>query len=144
MEMRTDKFMIYVFSAIMLGGMVACSSDDPETDTGNGNGNGGNAEAPYVWGTEGAIKTCDHLLFNDDKTENAKGTVIGNGDQEFIFKGTQKRKAWHILNRMENVGGDLNAYTNKEETVIYSAFLTEHFGRAFELLADIVFHSTFP
>ena len=54
--------------------MVACSSDDPETDTGNGNGNGGNAEAPYVWGTEGAIKTCDHLLFNDDKTENAKGT----------------------------------------------------------------------
>ena len=44
-----------------------------------------------------------------------------------------KRKAWHILNRMENVGGDLNAYTNKEETVIYSAFLTEHFGRAFEL-----------
>ena len=36
--------------------MVACSSDDPETDTGNGNGNGGNAEAPYVWGTEGAIK----------------------------------------------------------------------------------------
>lgn len=56
----------------------------------------------------------------------------------------QKRKAWHKLNRMENVGGDLNAYTNKEETVIYSAFLTEHFGRAFELLADIVFHSTFP
>ena len=73
MEMRTDKFMIYVFSAIMLGGMVACSSDDPETDTGNGNGNGGNAEAPYVWGAEGAIKTCDHLLFDDDKTENAKG-----------------------------------------------------------------------
>lgn len=45
---------------------------------------------------------------------------------------------------MENVGGDLNAYTNKEETVIYSAFLVEHFSRAAELLADIVFHSTFP
>lgn len=43
-----------------------------------------------------------------------------------------------------NVGGDLNAYTNKEETVIYSAFLVEHFSRAAELLADIVFHSTFP
>lgn len=64
--------------------------------------------------------------------------------EHLIFKGTRKRKAWHILNRMENVGGDLNAYTNKEETVIYSAFLTEHFGRALELLADIVFHSTFP
>lgn len=64
--------------------------------------------------------------------------------EHLIFKGTRKRKAWHILNRMENVGGDLNAYTNKEETVIYSAFLNEHLGRAFELLVDIVFHSTFP
>ena len=60
--------------------------------------------------------------------------------EHLIFKGTEKRKAWHILNRMENVGGDLNAYTNKEETVIYSAFLKEHFNRAAELLADIVFH----
>ena len=49
------------------------------------NGNGGNAEAPYVWGAEGAIKTCDHLLFDDDKTENAKGTVIGNGDTGVYF-----------------------------------------------------------
>ena len=46
MEKRTNKFMIYVFSAIILGGMVACSIDDPETDTGHGIGNGGNAEAP--------------------------------------------------------------------------------------------------
>ena len=64
--------------------------------------------------------------------------------EHLIFKGTQKRRAWHILNRMENVGGDLNAYTNKEETVIYSAFLKEHFQRAAELLTDIVFFSTFP
>lgn len=64
--------------------------------------------------------------------------------EHLIFKGTQKRKAWHILNRMENVGGDLNAYTNKEETVVYAAFLTEHLERALELLSDIVFHSTFP
>ena len=64
--------------------------------------------------------------------------------EHLIFKGTRKRRAWHILNRMENVGGDLNAYTNKEETVIYSAFLKEHFARAVELLTDIVFSSTFP
>ena len=64
--------------------------------------------------------------------------------EHLIFKGTHKRKAWHILNRMENVGGDLNAYTNKEETVVYSAFLKEHFSRAAELLTDIVFHSTYP
>lgn len=64
--------------------------------------------------------------------------------EHLIFKGTSKRKAWHILNRMENVGGDLNAYTNKEETVIYASFLKEHFPRAVELLSDIVFHSVFP
>jgi putative peptidase len=77
-----------------------------------------------------------------DEAENKQG--MAHFVEHLIFKGTRKRKAWHILNRMENVGGDLNAYTNKEETVIYSAFLTEHFGRALELLADIVFHSTFP
>ena len=77
-----------------------------------------------------------------DELENEQG--MAHFVEHLIFKGTKKRKAWHILNRMENVGGDLNAYTNKEETVIYSAFLTEHFGRAFELLTDIVFHSTFP
>ena len=77
-----------------------------------------------------------------DEAENEQG--MAHFVEHLIFKGTRKRKAWHILNRMENVGGDLNAYTNKEETVIYSSFLTEHFGRALELLADIVFHSTFP
>ena len=77
-----------------------------------------------------------------DEAENEQG--MAHFVEHLIFKGTRKRKAWHILNRMENVGGDLNAYTNKEETVIYSAFLTEHFGRALQLLADIVFHSTFP
>ena len=58
-----------------------------------------------------------------DELENEQG--MAHFVEHLIFKGTAKRKAWHILNRMENVGGDLNAYTNKEETVIYSAFLTE-------------------
>ena len=77
-----------------------------------------------------------------DETDNEQG--MAHFVEHLIFKGTQKRHAWHILNRMEHVGGDLNAYTNKEETVVYSAFLVEHFPRAVELLADIVFHSTFP
>lgn len=77
-----------------------------------------------------------------DEAENEQG--MAHFVEHLIFKGTEKRKAWHILNRMENVGGDLNAYTNKEETVVYSAFLTEHLERALELLGDIVFHSTFP
>ena len=77
-----------------------------------------------------------------DEAESEQG--MAHFVEHLIFKGTQKRKAWHILNRMENVGGDLNAYTNKEETVVYAAFLTEHLERALELLGDIVFHSTFP
>ena len=77
-----------------------------------------------------------------DEAENEQG--MAHFVEHLLFKGTQKRHAWHILNRMEHVGGDLNAYTNKEDTVVYSAFLAEHFPRAVELLADIVFHSTFP
>ncbi|KAA6313131.1 putative zinc protease, partial [termite gut metagenome] len=77
-----------------------------------------------------------------DESENEQG--MAHFVEHLMFKGTQKRKAWHILNRMENVGGDLNAYTGKEETVIYAAFLSEHFERALELLTDIVFYSVFP
>lgn len=77
-----------------------------------------------------------------DETSGEQG--MAHFVEHLIFKGTTKRKAWHILNRMERVGGDLNAFTNKEETIIYTAFLAEHFVRAVELLSDIVFHSTFP
>lgn len=61
-----------------------------------------------------------------------------------IFKGTARRRAWHIINRMEAVGGELNAYTTKEETVIYSAFPGNNPARAAELIADLVANSQFP
>ena len=64
--------------------------------------------------------------------------------EHIMFKGTKRRKSWHIINRMESVGGDLNAYTNKEETVVYAAFMKEHISRAVELISDIVFNSTYP
>ncbi|MDA3907266.1 MAG: pitrilysin family protein [Bacteroidales bacterium] len=64
--------------------------------------------------------------------------------EHLIFKGTEKRKAYHILSRLEDIGGELNAYTSKEETVIQAAFLSQHYARALELFADIVFHSVFP
>jgi len=64
--------------------------------------------------------------------------------EHMSFKGTIKRRAWHILNRMEVVGGDLNAFTTKEETVFYTACIDRDFERAVELLTDIVFHSTYP
>jgi predicted Zn-dependent peptidase len=61
-----------------------------------------------------------------------------------IFKGTEKRNAYRVINRMENVGGDLNASTSKEETDFYASFLSPDYPRAVELLADIFFHAKFP
>ena len=61
-----------------------------------------------------------------------------------IFKGTEHRKSYHILNRIDGVGGELDAFTTKEETCIYASALTEHMDRCLELFADIIFHSTFP
>lgn len=61
-----------------------------------------------------------------------------------IFKGTRRRSSWHIINRMEAVGGELNAYTTKEETVVYSIFPNGTAPRAIELIADLVKESRFP
>lgn len=61
-----------------------------------------------------------------------------------VFKGTKKRRAYHVLSRIEDVGGELNAYTTKEETTLYSTFLKEDYERAVELLSDILFNSVYP
>ncbi len=61
-----------------------------------------------------------------------------------IFKGTKHRRAYHILSRLDDVGGDLNAYTTKEETAFYASFLSPHYERTIELIGDIVFNSVFP
>jgi predicted Zn-dependent peptidase len=61
-----------------------------------------------------------------------------------LFKGTSHRKAFHIMNRLESVGGDMNAYTSKEETCIYASFLNQYYARALELFADILFNANFP
>ena len=90
------------------------------------------------------VAYCGYAVDAGTRDERPDEQGMAHFVEHTIFKGTEKRKAWHILNRMENVGGDLNAYTNKEETVVYSAFLKEHLPRAVELLSDIVFHSTFP
>ena len=61
-----------------------------------------------------------------------------------IFKGTERRRSWHIRNRIDGVGGELDAFTTKEETCVYASALSEHLERCLELFADILFHSTFP
>lgn len=77
-----------------------------------------------------------------DEDENQKG--VAHFLEHLIFKGTSKRKAFHVLSCMENVGGELNAYTSKEDTCVYASFLSRFYPRALELLADITFNSSFP
>ena len=64
--------------------------------------------------------------------------------EHLLFKGTKHRRSWHIINWLESVGGQLDAYTTKEETYIYATVPTEYTERTLELLADIVLNSTFP
>ena len=77
-----------------------------------------------------------------DELENEHG--IAHFAEHVLFKGTKKRCSWQIINRLEAVGGELDAYTTKEETFIYSVVPQKYCERAVELLSDIVFNSTFP
>ena len=90
------------------------------------------------------ISYCGFAVNAGTRDEKPEHYGIAHFTEHMLFKGTLKRKSGHIINRMENVGGELNAYTSKEETIIYSIFLEEHFERAFELLTDLVFNSQFP
>ncbi len=92
----------------------------------------------------GNVSYCGFIVNAGTRDENTDEYGMAHFVEHMLFKGTQKRHSFHIINRMESVGGDINAYTNKEETVIYSTFLEEHFERAFELLSDLTFHSVFP
>ena len=77
-----------------------------------------------------------------DEMEREHG--IAHFIEHVIFKGTKRRKAYHIMSRLEDVGGELNAYTTKEDTVVHATFLNDDYHRAVELLFDILFRSTFP
>lgn len=77
-----------------------------------------------------------------DEKEDENG--LAHFIEHMAFKGTKRRKAYHILSCLENVGGDLNAFTTKEETCIHASFLKEHIDKAMELFADVTFNSTFP
>lgn len=77
-----------------------------------------------------------------DEEEHEQG--MAHFIEHIIFKGTRKRKAYQIINRIEDVGGELNAYTTKEETAIYATFLSENYARSVELISDIVVNAAFP
>jgi predicted Zn-dependent peptidase len=84
------------------------------------------------------------ILNTGSRDESEEEHGIAHFIEHCIFKGTKTRKAYHVLSRMEDVGGELNAYTTKEETALYATFLTGDYARAADLLHDILFNSTFP
>lgn len=98
------------------------------------------------------------IHYKTDSTVGHLGVLINTGSRDeeddehglahfiehSVFKGTKKRRAFHVLSRIEDVGGELNAYTTKEETTLYSTFLSQDYERAAELLSDILFNSVYP
>lgn len=87
---------------------------------------------------------CGFMLNIGSRDENAHLQGIAHFWEHMAFKGTNKRKAFHILNRLDAVGGELNAYTTKEKITFHASVLDEHFEKAIELLTDITFDSIFP
>ena len=94
--------------------------------------------------SDSKVVYCGYQINAGTRNEEPGEEGLAHFCEHVTFKGTERRKAWHILNCLESVGGDLNAYTNKEGTVYYSAILKEHIARAVDLLTDIVFHSVYP
>ena len=94
--------------------------------------------------SDSQVVYCGYQINAGTRNEEPGEEGLAHFCEHVTFKGTERRKSWHILNCLESVGGDLNAYTNKEGTVYYSAILKEHIARAVDLLSDIVFHSVYP
>jgi len=94
--------------------------------------------------SKSAVGHCGIIINAGSRDEEKHEHGMAHFIEHAIFKGTNKRKAYHILSRMEDVGGEINAYTTKEETTIHTSFLKNDYERAIELISDITFNSIFP
>jgi predicted Zn-dependent peptidase len=94
--------------------------------------------------TTSKIVHCGIMLDVGSRDETLENQGIAHFWEHMAFKGTHKRKAFHIINRLETVGGELNAFTDKEKICFFAALRDEYFERALELLADITFNPVFP
>ncbi len=92
----------------------------------------------------GLVGHCGLIINIGSRDELLPEHGVAHFIEHMLFKGTKRRKAYHILSRLEDVGGELNAYTTKEETAIHASFLKEDYERAVELISDISFNSVFP
>ena len=91
-----------------------------------------------------AVCYCSMTIGAGSRDEQAGEQGIAHLVEHTLFKGTTKRKAYQVNCRLENLGGEINAFTTKEETVVHATVLRGDFGKAVELMSDIIFHSTFP
>jgi predicted Zn-dependent peptidase len=87
---------------------------------------------------------CGFILNIGSRDEDKEQEGLAHFWEHMAFKGTHKRKTYHIINRLESLGGELNAYTTKEKVCFYASVLKDHYSKAAELLFDITFNSTFP
>ncbi len=94
--------------------------------------------------SKSAVGHCGLIINAGSRDEEDHEHGMAHFIEHAIFKGTKKRKAYHILSRLDDVGGEINAYTTKEETTIHTSFLKNDYERAIELISDITFNSTFP
>jgi len=92
----------------------------------------------------GIVAHCGLIINTGSRYETEAEHGIAHFIEHMLFKGTKKRKAYHILSRLEDIGGELNAYTTKEETAVHASFMKEHYERAIELISDIAFNSAYP
>lgn len=90
------------------------------------------------------VAHCGVIVETGSQDEKKNEHGIAHLIEHLLFKGTSKRRAYHILSRMEDVGSELNAYTTKEETCVYATFFKDYYERAIELLSDIISNSVFP
>ena len=94
--------------------------------------------------TNSKIAHCGLMLDIGSRDEFEDQQGLAHFWEHMVFKGTKKRKSFHILNRLDSVGGELNAFTTKEKITFYASVLNKHYEKAVELLFDITFNSTFP
>ncbi len=96
------------------------------------------------WQLEGLVSYIGVVVNAGSRDESAEKYGLAHFVEHTIFKGTDRRRAWQISSRMESVGGELNAYTSKEETMVYTNAPAGNEERALELLADLITSSRFP
>jgi predicted Zn-dependent peptidase len=92
----------------------------------------------------GIVAHCGLVINIGSRDESVQEQGIVHFIEHMLFKGTRKRKAYYILSRLEDVGGELNAYTTKEETAVHASFIKEDYERAVEIISDITFNSVMP